>query len=182
MTTADQLAIVERKLGGEGKAVALADGGMVRGWMKARRMLVIVRDSPLPDGGGDGGDGDAARHGLFVFVSSSFPVSGEADLALESVDEIDDAFGCEVDGGGNGDDSGGVLLNVSRGGKAKMMFEMTPGYHTQNFVSEIYRQTEIGARVRRGGNAFRWAEKYITAAGGGQNGNILVHTNCVSWL
>ena len=76
MTTADQLEVVNRKLSGGGsggavEAVALAEGGLVQGWMKARRLLVIVRS--------------AASHAVFVFLAKSIPVSDESDIEVESV-------------------------------------------------------------------------------------------------
>ena len=76
MTTADQLEVVNRKLSGGGgggavEAVALAEGGLVQGWMKARRLLVIVRS--------------AASHAVFVFLAKSIPVTDESDIEVESV-------------------------------------------------------------------------------------------------
>ena len=79
MTTADQLEVVNHKLSGGGgggsggavEAVALAEGGLVQGWMKARRLLVIVRS--------------AASHAVFVFLAKSIPVSDESDIEVESV-------------------------------------------------------------------------------------------------
>ena len=77
MTTADQLEVVNRKLsvgggsGGAVEAVALAEGGLVQGWMKARRLLVIVRST--------------ASHAVFVFLAKSIPVSDESDIEVESV-------------------------------------------------------------------------------------------------
>lgn len=70
MTTADQLALVERHLCGAVRACALADCGLVQGWMKARRLAVVVQH---------GGD-----HALFLFVSASFPVSAADDLAVDA--------------------------------------------------------------------------------------------------
>ena len=47
------------------------------------------------------------------------------------------------------------------------MFEMLPGHHTQNFVSEIYRVRESadpGAEDAR----FAWATSYLSSASGRQ--------------
>ena len=79
MTTADQLAIVERRLGGEAKALALAEGGLVQGWMKTRRLLVVAQ---RPD----------HHNALLVFVAAAFPVASEDDLTLESAMPIDMDF------------------------------------------------------------------------------------------
>ncbi len=169
MTTADQLSIVERRLGGEASAVALADGGLVQGWMKTRRMLVLVRRE--------------GQHALMVFVSASYPVSEEADLSLETALPVDAEFRCEIDSGDSA-----VLLKVSRGARAGLMFEMLPGFHTQNFVSEIYRVTEMSAasgekggqqqqqqqqrqQEQRGGSpALAWAAKYLSPGAAAKEG------------
>ena len=75
MSTADQLEVVNRKLssggGGGAEAVALAEGGLVQGWMKARRLLVIVRSS--------------TSHAVFVFHAKSLPLGDETDIEVESV-------------------------------------------------------------------------------------------------
>ena len=86
MTTADQLEVVNRKLssggGGGAEAVALAEGGLVQGWMKARRLLVIVRSS--------------ASHAVFVFHSKTLPVGNESDIEVESVLPIKHDFKCVI--------------------------------------------------------------------------------------
>ena len=46
--------------------------------------------------------------------------------------------------------------------RQKFLFEMLPGYHTQNFVSEIYRLTENVSKQSPETNstAFDWLDKY----------------------
>jgi phosphatidylinositol-bisphosphatase len=152
MTTADQLAIVEAKLAdADAKAVVLADGGLVQGWMKTRRLLVLVQQRAAAAGG---------THAVFVFVAASFPVAAVADLAVESVLPVDQDFRCEIDSGD------AVLINISGGApKTKLMFEMLPGYHTQNFVAEVYRLTDaVNARQRGSGDRaqdFSWALRHL---------------------
>jgi hypothetical protein len=83
MTTADQLSIVERKLDVKPesgiKATVLAEGGLVQGWMKSRRLLVVLQQR----------SGSSA---IFVFVSNSFPVAKPEDLTLETVLRVDSDF------------------------------------------------------------------------------------------
>ncbi len=81
MTTADQLVLVERRLGGEVRGLALCEGGLVQGWIKTRRLLVLAKK-----------EGEAAAHALLVFVSASYPVSEEKDLGLETAMKIDTKF------------------------------------------------------------------------------------------
>ena len=79
MTTADQLAIVNKKLNSsECSATVLADGGLVQDWMKSRRLLVIVEHR--------------GSHALFVFVSQNIPVVSVSDLTTENVLPIDHEF------------------------------------------------------------------------------------------
>ena len=79
MTTADQLAIVESALADAGlRAVALAEGGLVQGWMKSRRLLVVVQR--------------AEASAVFIFQSTSFPVSKREDLMAENVLPVDSDF------------------------------------------------------------------------------------------
>lgn len=106
MTTADQVNIVDRKLtqlvrltstsvgsndplldpktgSSTLKALSLADGGLVSGWVKARRLCVLVeersRSSP-------------ATQALVIFNSTSFPVSKPEDLEVETVLPMDAEF------------------------------------------------------------------------------------------
>ena len=46
------------------------------------------------------------------------------------------------------------------------MFEMLPGYHTQNLVSEIFRLTDGNSKVSVDANNFSWLEKYQQAKAG----------------
>ena len=58
-------------------------------------------------------------------------------------------------------------LGLKLGSKNQLMFEMLPGYHTQNFVSEIYRVRESadpGALDAQ----FDWATSYQSSASGRQ--------------
>jgi hypothetical protein len=42
------------------------------------------------------------------------------------------------------------------------MFEMLPGYHTQNFVSEVYRLREAAGDGGRGeDDGFEWAQAHV---------------------
>ena len=105
MTTADQLNIVDRKLTevvlaqsheASGphtlvdprtgfislKALCLAEAGLVAGWVKSRRLCVLVEErSKSPN-----------TQALVVFNSTSFPVSKPDDLAVESVLAVDADF------------------------------------------------------------------------------------------
>eukprot|EP00095_Tigriopus_kingsejongensis_P009757 maker-scaffold422_size175911-snap-gene-0.33 protein:Tk09757 transcript:maker-scaffold422_size175911-snap-gene-0.33-mRNA-1 annotation:"type ii inositol- -trisphosphate 5-phosphatase" len=127
MTTADQLVIVDQKLArlvpeATLKARVLAEGGLVQGWMKSRRLVVVVNGGP-------------AQWALVIFTSASFPVSQVDDLASESVIPVDADLKCEIDSGD------AVLIKITAG-STQVMLEMLPGYHTQNFVAEIYRLTD----------------------------------------
>ena len=110
MTTADQLHIVDQKLTelllasaekpnltsglaqmtlinpktgfSSVKATCLADGGLVSGWVKSRRLCVIVEErSRSPN-----------TQALLIFNSTSFPVSKPQDLTLDSVLPVDAEF------------------------------------------------------------------------------------------
>ncbi len=148
MTTADQLALVEAHLGGEAKALALAEAGLVQGWIKTRRMLVVVEPRAPAQG----------HRALLVLSSASYPVSSSADLTLERAVAIDAGFSCDIDSGGDS----AVLLKVG----GDLMFEMLPGYHTQNLVAEIYKQTEAagkkGAGQETAGSTPSWLSKFLS--------------------
>jgi len=147
MTTADQLSLVSRALDGRGQAVALAEGGRVQGWMKARRLLALAKDAERQK-----------HHAVLVFSSTSFPPLETRHLTLELVLPLDERFRCEIDSGE------AVLLKMTTSAAASpVMFEMLPGYHTQNFVSEIFRQSENSGGVPASGHgsaaeAFAWAK------------------------
>ena len=108
MTTADQVNIVDRKLtqlvkattspGSSNdplldpktgsstlKALALADGGLVSGWVKARRLCVLIEDR-------SGSRSVPATQALVLFNSTSFPVSRPEDLDVETVLPMDAEF------------------------------------------------------------------------------------------
>ena len=42
--------------------------------------------------------------------------------------------------------------------KLKLMIEMLPGYHTQNFVGEVFRLTESSNTNEK---CFKWLDNYI---------------------
>jgi hypothetical protein len=161
MTTADQLAIVESFLGdADLRAVVLAEGGLVQGWMKSKRLLVVVQRKP------------ECGHAVFVFQSSVFPVSCVKDLLVDAVVPVDEDFRyiicaqirihfhrassfssrCEIDSGD------AVLVNLLHK-SVKLMFEMLPGYHTQNFVSELFRLQDSGS-AKDFVPDFSWIKKY----------------------
>ena len=54
----------------------------MQGWMKARRLLVIVRSS--------------SSHAVFVFHSKTLPVGDESDIEVESVLPIKHDFKCVI--------------------------------------------------------------------------------------
>ena len=58
-----------------------------------------------------------------------------------------------------------VIIKISIHGdvfccRQKFLFEMLPGYHTQNFVSEIYRLTENLSSQSEYSTGFLWLDKY----------------------
>ena len=60
-----------------------------------------------------------------------------------------------------------------------MLFEMLPGYHTQNFVSEIYRLTENVSKqieTNSGSRAFDWLDKYKSS------GELVLTVNILEYL
>ena len=85
-----------------------------------------------------------------------------SSLLVDRLDEtiyLPSPYRCEID-------SGDAVL-VKLGSKNQLMFEMLPGYHTQNFVSEIYRIRESadpGALDAQ----FEWATSYRSSASGRQ--------------
>ncbi len=156
MTTAGQMDVVNRKLaGGDGggggsagiAAVAMAEGGLVQGWMKARRLVVVVASA------------DAGNAAVFVFSAKNFPVAEEADLDAETVLPVDPELKCEIDAGD------AVLVKLSGGRDTKLMFEMLPGFHTQNLVAEIFRLKD--AAEKAGEMDFSWTKKYATGPASG---------------
>jgi hypothetical protein len=79
-----QLAIVNRTLSSDGNevSVVLADGGLVRDWLKCRRLLVVVesKGEVIP------------TQALFIYTAQTLPIVSVKDLALESVVPIDQDF------------------------------------------------------------------------------------------
>lgn len=158
MTTADQLAIVNQTLGSEEKALVLADGGLVKDWMKSRRLVVIVAHQ--------GGQ----THALFVYNVKTIPVTEAKDLSVDLVVPIDSHFKCDIDSG-----ESALYIKVSSANKVKLMFEMLPGYHTQNFVSEIFRLTDLGSSSGpkdAKASEFAWSNKYAAPSDKGAETNL----------
>ncbi|TRY74769.1 hypothetical protein TCAL_09197 [Tigriopus californicus] len=138
MTTADQMRIVEAKLArllGSGpelglKGQVLAEGGLIQGWVQSRRLVVVVGVS-------------SGQYALVIFTSQTFPVGRVEDLAIDDVIPVDKELKCEIESGD------AVLVNIKSGSSTKIMLEMLPGYHTQNFVAEIYRLTDLMRQDRK---------------------------------
>ena len=61
--------------------------------------------------------------------------------------------------------------NVYFVSRQKFLFEMLPGYHTQNFVSEIYRLIENVSKQspENSPTAFDWLDKYKSSGEFSQN-------------
>jgi len=144
MTTADQLAIVNRLLQAPEEAHALAQAGLVVDWVKSKRLLVLVRC--------------LREEALFVLTCRAFPILRLADLTLETALPIDTSFKFDLDSGHNAGPDAVYITVTSR--RQKFLFEMLPGYHTQNFVAELYRLTEGSDRQVESGNSFPWLHKY----------------------
>ncbi len=74
-----QLAIVNQTLVSDGdRAIVLADGGLVKDWVKSKRLVVIVQSN------------DA--HALFIYNAKNLPVNDKNDLSLNHVLPIDGDF------------------------------------------------------------------------------------------
>ncbi len=71
-----------------------------------------------------------------------------------------DLIRCEIDAGS---DSVIVKLINGSGSGSPLMFEMLPGFHTQNFVAELFRlQEEVKVKLKEGVTYdFRWIENKI---------------------
>ena len=65
---------------------------------------------------------------------------------------------CEIDSGESADSA--LYLNITGSNRAKLMLEMTPGFHTQNFVGEIFTLTNSGEEKNRSHQNFDWLQKY----------------------
>ena len=86
------------------------------------------------------------------------------------------SFRCEIDSGD------AVLLRINRSSSSsssRLMFEMLPGYHTQNLVAEIFRQTENASKAPPSSSNVEWADKFLaagaegTAEAAGKEGELL---------
>lgn len=123
----------------------LADGGLVKdNWKKSQRLFVIVTH--------------VQTHALFLYNVKAIPVNNSSELNLENVVPIDGNFKCEIADTPNSADSA-IYLEITGSNKIKLMLAMTPGFHTQTFVSEILRLTENEDKNRSHHN-FTWLEKY----------------------
>lgn len=49
--------------------------------------------------------------------------------------------------------------------RQRFVFEMIPGYHTQNLVSELYRITDHKSRIIGSTSGFAWLSKYKSSGG-----------------
>jgi len=161
MTTADQLAIVNKLLQAPEEAHALAQAGLLVDWVKSKRLLVLVRCG--------------REEALFVLNCRAFPVLRLQDLALDTVVPLDHGFRFDLDSGqSSGPDAVSVTVTNRR---QKFLFELLPGYHTQNFVAELYRLTEgqdgqegqEGQGGQSATEAWPWLQKY-TAVGAAEGG------------
>jgi len=147
MTTADQLAIVNRLLHAPEEAYTIAQAGLVIDWVKSRRLLVLVRCI-----------NDQA---LFIFNTQAFPIAKQQDISIDSAIAVDGGFKFDLDSGHNsGPDAVYITVTSYR---QKFLFEMLPGYHTQNFVSELYRLTENLSKQGESASNFSWVTKYKSA-------------------
>lgn len=148
MTSSDQLHIVNRCLHTPHEAFILAQAGLVVDLVKTQRLLVLVRCR-----------GECA---LFVYISQSFPIKSHDEIVLEKTLPINSGFKFDIDSSiRSGPDA--VYISVSLN-KQKLLFEMTPGYHTQNFVSEMYRVTDsVTTNAQTAATNFSWLDKYKTA-------------------
>jgi len=159
MTTADQLAIINRILHAPVEAYVIAQAGLVIDWVKSKRILVLARCS--------------TEEALFIFVSQSFPLLQQSDLTLEKALPINSSFRFEIDSdGGSGPDAVYITVSVD---KQKLLFEMLPGPHTQNFVSEMYRLSDNLSRKGESSTDFSWLDKYKSNSKEG--GTVLLREN-----
>jgi len=144
MTTADQLAIVNRLLHAPEEAYTLAQAGLVVDWVKSKRLLVLVKC--------------VKDQALFILTSQAYPVTKQQDLAIDTAIPIDNGFKFDLDSGHNsGPDAVYITVTSHR---QKFLFEMLPGYHTQNLVSEMYRLTENISKQGDSLSSFPWLTKY----------------------
>jgi len=148
MTTSDQLNIVNRCLHSPHEAFILVQAGLVVDLVKTQRLLVLVRCR--------------AESALFVYISQTFPIKSHDEIVLEKTLPINSSFKFDIDSSiRSGPDA--VYISVSLN-KQKLLFEMTPGYHTQNFVSEMYRVTDsVTTNGQTAPTNFSWLDKYKTA-------------------
>lgn len=74
-------------------------------------------------------------------------------------------YRCEIESGD------AVLVNIKSGASTKIMLEMLPGYHTQNFVAEIYRLTDLMRQDRKGASSSSgtWLTKLRAAQAAGES-------------
>lgn len=59
-----------------------------------------------------------------------------------------------------------MLVKISRGDEVRLMLEMLPGFHTQNFVAELFKQTEAAAsRTSDPADQFDWLKAFVKSSG-----------------
>ena len=158
-----QIAIVNQTLLSEDeKSVVFADGGLVKDWNKCRRLIVIVGKSEN-------------SHALFVYsVKNGLPISNVSDLDLETVLPIDENFRyvnragkvfmmalfnfcslffrCAIDS----NEADVLYLSINEGQPNKLKLEMTPGFHTNSLISEIFQLSDSAKSDKN----FDWLKKY----------------------
>jgi len=111
MTTADQLAIVNRLLHAPEEAYTLAQAGLVVDWVKSKRLLVLVKC--------------VKDQALFILTSQAYPVTKQQDLVIDTAIPIDSGFKFDLDSGHNsGPDAVYITVTSHR---QKFLFEMLPG-------------------------------------------------------
>ena len=83
MTTADQLALVNKLLQPPEEAHTLVQAGLVIDWVKSRRLLVLVRLG--------------REQSLFVVTCQQYPVSSLGELSVDLAIPIDSQFKFDLD-------------------------------------------------------------------------------------
>jgi len=143
MTTADQLAIINKLLQAPEEAHALAQAGLVVDWVKSKRIVVLVRR-------------EKEESLMLITCKSQLPLSNVKDIAVDTAVAVDGYFKFDLDSGHNSGPDAVYITVTSR--RQKFLLEMLPGYHTQNFVSEMYRLIE--GLKETDTSSFTWLSKY----------------------
>lgn len=140
--TQDLPGIIQAKLSSGEAATTVHEASLMQGWVRASRILALVEH-----------ENECA---LFIFISSRMPPEVFTDLAIERVIPVDADFKCEIDAG---EQSVDVYVNISSR-KLKLLFEMIPGFKTNNFVSDLMRSMEALSKRRGPPPEFQWLHKY----------------------